>query len=223
MTNGRTARLDDDQLDPRPMSDRVYDVLRHEIENGVRPPLSRLVQDQIATELSISRTPIRVALGRLEQSGLVTWIPGRGYLVSQVEEREIHDVRGVREALELAALTAAIPHYTPEAVAELRSVYQEMVDAAPTDDYLDLTRRFHLTLVSPCPNQLLLKYLDEVWHLPVMVRVTGRYSARDRGIGTMISEHGEIVDALGSDDPSQAVELLATHISHVHPDDLTTA
>ncbi len=202
------------------MSDQVFDVLREQIERGVRVPRARLVQEQIADELSVSRTPVREALSRLSHSGLATWVPGRGYLVSEVQEREVHDVRGVREVLETAALLEAIPHYTAIDIAFLRAVYQEMVEADASADYFDLTRRFHLSLASPCPNKLLLKYLADVWTLPMSVKVTAKYATGKQGIAVMIRDHGEIIDAIESSTPERAVDLLKAHICTVYPDDL---
>lgn len=204
------------------MSDRVYSKLRAQIASGERPAWSHLVQERLAAEFSTSRTPVREALGRLTAEGLVSWTPGQGYLVAGVAEREVLDVQAVRVALECAALTDAIPMYTIFDIERLRSVQQEMIDADESDDHFELTRRFHEALVSPCPNTLMLKYLNDVWSQPVSMKVTGKYTARVKSTAVMIKDHGEIIEALESDSPYRAVDLLRDHIAHVYPNDLSS-
>jgi DNA-binding GntR family transcriptional regulator len=203
----------------RPLAERVYEELRQRIAQGVLAPRDRLVQEQIANDLSVSRTPVREALNRLAQDGLVTWVPGVGYLVAQPRKRDVADVQGVRQVLELAALTQALPHYTDVDLSKLKSVYQEMVDADPASaDYVDLTRRFHRELVEPCPNELLLALVDDMWSRPTGVKVTGRYGDSPHSVEIMIRDHCEIIEAIEAGDHQRAIDLLDAHISTVHVD-----
>jgi DNA-binding GntR family transcriptional regulator len=203
----------------RPLAERVFSELRQQIAQGTLKPRDRLVQEHIANELSVSRTPVREALNRLAQEGLVTWVPGVGYVVAKAQQRDVADVQGVRQVLEVAALAQALPHYNELDLARLKSVFQEMVDADPAlADYVDLTHRFHRLLVQPCPNKLLLSLVEDTWSRPVSVKVTGRYGDSPHAVEVMITDHREIIEAIESGEPDRAVSLLDAHISAVHVD-----
>ena len=206
-----------DDYDFRPLAERVYDELRRQIGDGKLAPHSRLVQEQIASELSVSRTPVREALSRLAQEGFVTLVPGFGYVVAKVREQAILDVQGARQVLEVAALRLALDHYTTAHLNRVRGVYQEMVDADPDSaDYTDLTRRFHQVLVEPCPNTLLLSYIDDTWSLPLGTKVTDRYGDSAQSVEIMIADHADIIEAIAAGDHERALELLDHHIAAVH-------
>lgn len=205
--------------DPRPLSNLVYNELHRQISDGIRGPLTRLVQEQIGQELEISRTPVREALSRLAQDGLATWVPGRGYLVSEVRRADITEVQQVREALEAVAFRSAIEHFTAFDRRHLENVHQAMIDAdRATADFFELNRQFHQALAAPCPNALVLRILDDTWALPVSRRLTGRYISVTENIDAMISEHTEIIEALDALDHRGAVELLQRHISKGYGD-----
>lgn len=206
-----------EDFDYRPLADRVYDEVRRQISDGVLAAHSHLVQERVAIELSVSRTPVREALSRLAQEGFVTQVPGFGYVVAKVREQAILDVQGARQVLEVAALRLALPNYTTGHLNRLRAVYQEMVDAdLDTADYTDLTRRFHHILVEPCPNTLLLSFIAETWSLPLGTKVTGRYGDNATSVEVMIADHAEIIDAVAAGDRQRALDLLESHIAAVH-------
>lgn len=206
-----------ENFDARPMSERVYDEIRRRIEQGDLAPHERLVQEQIAADLSTSRTPVREALSRLAQDGLATWIAGTGYVVTKLRKQEVEEVQRLRKVLEVGALNEAIPHFSQVDLDRLRDVHQRMVDAdRATADYVELTRHFHRALVAPCPNQLMLKYVDETWSLPLNAMVIGRNGENHERIDEMISDHRDIIEALESGDPVQAVALLSTHRCSTH-------
>jgi len=211
------VEISDQGFDTRPMGQRVYDHLRKSIESQELAPLERIVQERVAEEMSTSRTPVREALNRLIQDGLVTWVAGAGFFVSQLRRKDVEETQHLRRILEVEALRLALPAYTPADIRHLRSIYLEMVEADPNKaDYVDLTRRFHQALVGPCPNELLLKHIDEVWTVASYAKVIGRYGETQESVDIMIADHFEIIAALESEDPAAAITLLEEHLASVH-------
>jgi DNA-binding GntR family transcriptional regulator len=144
------------------LSDQVYDLIRgrliaHEFEPG-----SRLVESDIARQLSVSQAPVREALRRLAHEGLVLQLPRRGSFVAEVSTQEARDAYEVRAALEPMAVKGALEHLSDELLAELDGHIQEMLAAADADDlpaFIDADVRFHRTVWTASGNEL----LPRVW------------------------------------------------------------
>src|SRR3974390_405079 len=101
----------DSKSGPAPSSQqRAYDFLKGEISSFRYRPHHRLKALDIADELGVSRTPVKEALSRLEQEGLVRRELGSGYVVEAITARQILGLYQVREALEVEAAREALPH-----------------------------------------------------------------------------------------------------------------
>lgn len=201
--------------DLRPLPVRVYEQLRDLIVIGELPEDSQLIQEQVAESLGVSRTPVRDALNRLALEGLVTWNPGRGYLVNGLTNREIGEVYQVRRILELEATRLACGKHTGLMIARLHSLIDEMAAADPHDPaaHFDLNRGFHRALVEPCDNLLLLKMLDTLWDHPVNRRITRSYLQEAGSADAMVSEHRALLAAAEATDEAQLLALAELHLS----------
>lgn len=130
----------------RTMQEIVTDTLRDAILNGKYPPGQRLVADELAKELGVSRMPVREALHRLQVVGLVTMVPHKGAVVSEVSEEEIIEIYHIRGVLDGLATRLAAPNLTPENHARLNEILDQMeaaVKAKDNDRLLVLNREFH--------------------------------------------------------------------------------
>ena len=90
-----------------PLRDVVFNTLRQAILKGELKPGERLMEIALAERLGVSRTPIREAMRKLEQEGLVVMIPRRGAQVANITEKDLNDVLEVRIALENVAIEKA--------------------------------------------------------------------------------------------------------------------
>lgn len=201
--------------DSRPLPVRVYEELRDLIVDGTLQADAQLVQEQIAEALGVSRTPVRDALQRLTHEGLVTWNPGRGYLVNELTGREVIEVYEVRRLLELEAARLSAGRHDSVIASRLTSLIEEMA-ATPSDDVaaqFDLNRKFHRALVEPCNNRLLLKMLDTLWDHPINRRITRSYLQQAGSAEAMIAEHRELVAAALSGDDKVLTGLVKAHLS----------
>ncbi len=143
---------------PTLIRESVYDHLRDAILNGEFQPAERLGEVELTERLGVSRTPIREAIGRLTQDGLLEGTPGRGVRIRVVSAVEAQSAYVVRETLDgLAAALAAIAHTDADAGA-LEATLREL-EAASSEDYREQTRldlTFHRRIAQAAHNLPLL-------------------------------------------------------------------
>jgi DNA-binding GntR family transcriptional regulator len=197
------------------MSVAIYERLRDDIVSGVYAPGTVLVQEQLAADLGTSRTPVRDALNRLAQEGLVEWNPGNGYAVLPLSDATISQVYEVRERLETLALSLACGRLDRVAIAKVSLLIEEMKAADPDDAAVqyELNRRFHQDMMAPCGNPLLLKILDDLWDHPASRLITREYIRGDHNVQTMVREHEAMLQATVAGDVKRLVELAAAHMT----------
>ena len=134
----------------RTLSDQVVKQLRQAILSGQLKPGQRIVENEIAQAMALSRGPVRDALKILENERLVVHYPHRGAFVAWLTLRDAEEIYSLREALEVLALHNAIKYATDEQVGELSQVINQMT-ARQQEQYTqteatDLDLEFHHTL-----------------------------------------------------------------------------
>ena len=110
------------RLDSAPLSEHVYQVIRDAICDGVIKEHDHLVQNQLAEQLEVSRTPVRDALLRLAQEGLVRAVSARGFVVKALTPSDILEIYEVRTFLEIPGSISAIPFVTDRHVARMEEI-----------------------------------------------------------------------------------------------------
>lgn len=197
----------------QPMGVLAYEAIRDAIVEGRHAAGTQLVQEQLAQELGISRTPLRDALNRLAHEGLVTWRPGLGFVVNELDDEDIVHVHQVRERLETLALELSCGRLDRVQVARIRVLIEEMDAADPADARVqyDLNRRFHQAMIEPCGNPILLSVLDQLWDSPLSRRITRSYIHEGENVGRMADEHRAILQA-SVDDRDRLLTLSIAHM-----------
>src|SRR3954447_676429 len=135
----------------RSLTEVVHDHLRATILSGSLAPGDALRQEQIASELGVSRAPVREALMWLEKEGLILLRPRRGFVVASLDCDEIQDIFEIREMLEGYAGYLAAQQRTEEDVAALAELVESMAkitssDPAAIAQWASLNRAFHARL-----------------------------------------------------------------------------
>ncbi|MGY3203601.1 GntR family transcriptional regulator [Streptomyces sp. TE5632] len=206
--------LHSDPRDSRPLGVRVYERLRDEIVAGVLEADTPLIQEQVAETLGVSRTPVRDALNRLAHEDLVTWLPGSGYLVNALRPEVIAEVYQVRSALESLALRLACGKHDQARLSRLAAVIEDMEASDPADGaaQFELNRTFHLSLVEPCGNALLLRTLATLWEHPVNRRITRSYVTDTGNVSLMTEEHRALLEAARAGDEKLLIRLADQHM-----------
>lgn len=203
-----------------PVAEVVYRHVRDAIVDGAYAADAQLVQEQLADELGVSRTPVREALGRLAAEGLVAWVPRSGYTVNALTDSDITEVFEVRRSLEVLALRQSCGALSRTQAATVRLLIAQMADADPADAAVqfELNRRFHQAMTEPCPNRYLLLLLDQLWNNPVSRRITGSYIHDAANVTRMISEHERLLQASLDNDAETLVRLATQHMTQGYGD-----
>ena len=108
------------------LTDEIAAIVRDRILKGEYEIGEKIKENQIATELRVSRTPIREAFKLLENEGLIDYIPNRGCFAKGFTKQDVDDIYAVREALEMLAVERAVERITEEEVAALEEEWELM-------------------------------------------------------------------------------------------------
>lgn len=133
----------------RTMQEIVTDTIRDAILDGRYQPGQRLVADELAKDMGVSRMPVREALQRLEVTGLVSLVPHKGAVVNEFSKDEIIEIYHIRGVLDGLATRLATPHLAPADHKRLEEILKEMdraVRAKDTDRILAVNRDFHAVI-----------------------------------------------------------------------------
>jgi DNA-binding GntR family transcriptional regulator len=190
---------------------RAYDHVKQAILDRAYPGGALLSEGEIATEVGVSRTPVREALLRLETEGLVRLYPKRGALVLPVSPQEVSDVLETRELVE--TFTAGRATIGPELVAELTRLLEAMHEhsgAADAKEFAHADRCFHRTLVAAAGNEILTQLYDSLRDRQLrMARLTASDPVR---AADAIRDHSEILEAVRSGDRRRIRTAIHRHL-----------
>jgi DNA-binding GntR family transcriptional regulator len=211
---------DADNSPELPIAERAYRALRAGIVRGDFEPGTRLRVEDLSRRLSVSSSPVREALNRLSEQGLVRALENRGFRVAPLTAAGVGDLARVRTLIECEALRDAIAHgsdaWEARVVAAghaLALAERRLGDQARTlnDDWSARHRAFHLSLYAACTSPLLLELADVLFDNAERYR---RWAARWRQAPRRKhDEHQELLKAVIARDAERAVELLRQHIA----------
>lgn len=198
------------QIKPRNIEDEIISRLRHAIVSGQLPPGAHLNESEIAKQMAVSRIPIREAIKKLEQEGLVVRHPNKGVYVISFTEQDVRETFSLRARLEGMAFEWAIPNMAPADLAQLRVLVQEQETAIRARNYAELARldmRFHELICQKAGHSRLLKIWYEL-HAQGQMLLNLRFRLMpDYTPETVTTDHMEILDAIERGDVARAVQL----------------
>lgn len=189
----------------------VYAELRNRIISGELKSGDRLREVEVATWLGVSRTPVREALKRLENDGLITYVSSRGVIVAELTAEQAVELYALREVLEGAAARFAAQHALEP---EIRLLQDLLIRQRELDDDPELqsalNRNFHQTIYRMAHNKYLMGVLNKAQDYMVLLRQTA-YVAPGRA-ATAYEEHASIVEGIVKRDPDAAEAAARQHI-----------
>jgi DNA-binding GntR family transcriptional regulator len=205
-----------------PRAEQVREALRARIVDGTLAPGTWLSEPTIAAELRVSRTPVREALGRLEEEGLVRRTPGLGVFVAALTEREAAEIIGIRAALEGYAAHLAAARITEEELAHVRAAHAAAAEAMAADDVealLAANMEFHdaVNAASHSPRTVTMINGLRDWVVRYRTEVLGDKERRRRSFAS----HEQILEALNQRDEAAAERAMRQHIREAWSDVLT--
>lgn len=194
------------------LGDLAFRTLRETILRGHLRPDQKLSENQLATAMGVSRTPIRQAIHMLETEGLVT-TQRRQITVTAFEVEELEEVYLIRRALEGLATELAAINLTDEELQELNEVVELMGFYLERDNLAALqqtTREFHQRIYNASRNRMLITMLANLWDY--IESAGGAVAGADRLTPDPLKGHRIILRALNDRDPLLARRLAEGHV-----------
>ena len=197
-------------------SDLAYTRLRELILSGDLPPGAVLPQAALARTIGISTTPLREALRRLKQEGLVDLDAHRDARVRSLDAAEARDLVELRSSLDPLAASLAAQRRTEGDLDDLRAALDglEGLAARPSAAQLDSHHRFHAAIHRAAHNALLVETLDGLWVKTDRYRRHGLEVGRsDEERDARATEHRQLFEAVRDGDARTAAELMRRHVA----------
>jgi len=198
------------------MGSRAYAALRDQIVSTELQPGRQLSENELAQRLGVSRTPVREALARLGDDGLVEIVPQLGTFVSRISDAALDDAQFVREALESAGVRLAAERCERVDVASLEGLLARQADVCRREDYggwFVLDEEFHCALCELSGHGIAWTLIRRIsGHLDRIRRLS---LPQPRYLEGMLAEHRLVLSAIRRGDPEGAEEALRHHLRMV--------
>jgi DNA-binding GntR family transcriptional regulator len=198
------------------LADQAYADVRRHIVEGSLPPGTRLVEHKLTESLGVSRTPLREALRRLEQDGLIERQSGGGLRVTELTIDDLQEIMGIRGALEGYCARLAGERITVEELDALDAAHEDATAAIRAGDLAALVAantRFHdgIDAASRSPRCIAMINGIRDWVLSYRSEVLVDEETRLRSY----DQHAEIIAALRSGEAAHVEQLVRDHIAEI--------
>ncbi|WP_270256708.1 GntR family transcriptional regulator [Kocuria marina] len=193
-------------------AERAYEHVKARILTGELDG-HMLSEGVFATELGISRTPVREAFLRLQVEGLMRLYPKRGALVVPVGPHESREVLAARRVVECASVKGAIGD--PDLPDTLADLLEQQREAVGTPRFGELDAAFHTALVEAAGNSLLSGFYQGLRDRQIRLIATAVRTVQERS-DEILAQHAEIVAGVREKDAERVEALLAEHLQRVY-------
>ena len=200
--------------------DLVYAELRRRLMSGAFLPGERLREEHIANELAVSRTPVRSAIERLADDGLVMREGRRGAVVLGWLDRDINEAFDLRLLLEPYAARVAAQRASAEQIDELEKINEHMLQAVQSDDAGHVAQvqhynnRFHHALLAAAQSARVRSLVENLLDMPIIIGSFYFYTRDD--MLRSVDHHRQIIAALRARDPDYAETAMRFHLTATH-------
>ncbi|MBU0544520.1 MAG: GntR family transcriptional regulator [Proteobacteria bacterium] len=187
-------------------------ILRQEIGAG-----KKIIEDELAKRIGVSRTPLREALFRLENEGIVKIIPRRGAYVAKLSKKKAIEIFQIREVLEGLVARLVVQNMDSKILERLKKCLKRIKSKPDTEQELmkftNSETEFHALLLSASKNKILINMMKNInYHLQIIrlrtVAVPGRAKKT-------VEEHSRLLEIIESGDKEASEELMRQHIRSV--------
>lgn len=207
------------ELTHKPLKEEIYDALHRQIIEGKYTPGNWLRQEDIASQMGVSMTPVREALDLLVAKGTAERVPYRGVRVREMSEKDVVEAYGMRLLLEAMIAREAALHITPEQVTKLETIMAEMdrhVELSEMPQERQLSREFHAAIAEASGNQLMIQLYAIVSNaFPDWLLYEALYRKPElvsSSVAQTHDEHASILEAFKKHDPDLAVKVSLEHV-----------
>ena len=195
------------------LTDEIVDIIRDRILKGEYKIGEKIKENQIATELKVSRTPIREAFKQLENEGLIDYIPNRGCFAKGFTRQDIEDIYAVRKALEILAVEWAVNRITSEQIQSLQDQSDLMEFYTARKDskkVLEINTDFHDVIYNATGSRFMAQVLRSYKEYIEQTRKVIFYE--QEYLEEIFEEHKAVLMAIMSKDAEAAKEAMAKHL-----------
>jgi len=211
----RLGKISDVQL----LKDKVYEVIKKSIIELSLSPNEQLVEQRLAEELGVSKSPIREALMLLEQDGLVYTVPFKGCFVTEISRKNIHEIFQLREALERFSVKVLSENYSelePQRAKEILREAEEALRRGDVKRCFTANTKFHDFLLTTTKNERIVQaYSTLRIHLDRYRKIASLILGR---VAKSHKEHVLIFAAIEKRDGNQAEKRMSEHLRSVLED-----
>ncbi|HEX5018158.1 MAG TPA: GntR family transcriptional regulator [Actinomycetes bacterium] len=190
----------------------IADRIRAGVLDGTFPPQTQLGEVELARQLQVSRGPVREAMQRLIQEGLLRSERNRGVFVVELDDDDARDIYVARAAVEKAAAVRVARRSDPADLAALDAVLERLEEAVKSNwaDVVEIDMEFHSTIVDRCNSerlQRMFRTLVAETRL-CLVRLEPFYPHKE----TVVDEHRDILEAIRARDETLVLQLIDHHM-----------
>jgi DNA-binding GntR family transcriptional regulator len=197
---------------PGTSQEHAVDWLRQAIVEGELRPGDRVLQEELAARIGVSVVPVREALRVLEGEGQVTYLPRRGYVVTELNLADLVEIYELRQTLEARAAERAVAHLDDAGLERVLAAAADHADAVGSGDVaaaLEANRRFHFAVLEAPGQPHTLRVVRGLWERTEAYRAL-LYNASEERFAA-VDAHDGIVEALRERDAEGLVRELDAH------------
>ncbi len=206
--------LFDQKKENKSLTSLIFDKIREDILNGRYETGDKLVENKLAEELGVSRTPVREALKQLELDGLVDNIPNRGVVVKGITKDDIDDILTIRLCIEGLVGEWAAQRVLNDELKDLEEIYDLMefyTFKGDVEKIFELNTKFHETLYKATKSRYLESMLKD---FQLFIKTARSNSLKSEGrLSMALKEHKAILEGLKEKHPEKTKDALVQHIS----------
>lgn len=197
---------------PTTQQQHAVDWLRRAIVTGLLRPGERIGQDEVAERIGASIVPVREALRMLEVEGQVTYVPRRGYFVTELRIEDLREIYALRELLERRAVLHALPGIDDDAIERMEQAARACAAAASKGDVareLEENRRLHFALIDSPDQPHTIRTIRGLWDATEAYRALYYNNPQERAAAD--DAHRRILAAVRARDGERLVAELDAH------------
>lgn len=205
---------------PQPLTEQAFHILRRDVMMGQFEPGQKLKLDELQSLYGFSSSPLREAMSKLSQEGLIRSDERRGFRVAEISRDDLEDITQMRLLLDVQALQLSILHGDDAWEAAIVSAHYKLdkmernFTEGPLsldDSWVNAHKVFHMALINACQSERLQQWCSSLFDQAERYR---QFSAKHRKTGRKkSSEHKKIMDAVLSREADAAAQLLKDHIA----------
>lgn len=195
---------------------KAYEFIKEKIINCQMKPGSDISEDDLMEQMKTSRTPIREALMKLEQEGLVEIFPRKGIFVTHITFKDIHDIFEIRQIIETQVAKTVCHNISEERLLYFKEKFEQMDEEGNylTDkDFFYLDLEFHKTIVESTRNNYLIEFMNKIYDKDYRIRVLTTTRFKEERKRNKI-EHLNIINSIIDKDEEKIEKYLIQHLEN---------